>query len=310
MFCVVYHNPYIGQDFFSFFVVLLRRLLSFGSASIASDEVQLCVLCGVAVSSALVGSFLVLRRMAMLANSLSHTILVGIVIAFLILRKEHMVLDISVMLLAGLITGLLTTFLTEFISKVMRLQEDASIGLVFTSLFALGVILATLFTRSSRIGVEAIMGNVDALQTSDVKLVFIVLLCNVLLFGIFFKEFKITTFDPCLARALGFSAVFFNYLLMLQVSATAISAFRAVGVLMVLAFIVIPPLTARLLTHRLHYMLLISGAVGVLSSLLGVALSRHLLSVYDVAISTGGVVVCCMVFLFLLVVFKKVLVKL
>jgi manganese/zinc/iron transport system permease protein len=292
-------NPYIGQGFFAFFKIFFARLLTLDIFSPTSDEIQLLVLSGVALSSALVGTFLVLRRMTMLAHSLSHTILLGFVIAFLILQRQS--LDLSTLLVAGLITGLLTTFLTEFASKTIGLQEDASIGLVFTSLFALGVILTTLFTRSSRISVEAIMGNVDALQLSDLRLVIIVLAANLLIFALFFKEFRITTFDPSLARTLGISVTFFNYLLMLQVSTTSIAAFRAVGVLMVLAFIVIPPLTARLLTHRLHHMLMMSAGLGVVTSMIGVAISRHCLSVYSMAISTSGCVVCCMVVLYVVV---------
>ena len=174
----MYNNPYAGENFFSFFVVLFGRLFGFLSGRLSademvSDEVQLCVLSGVAISAALVGTFLVLRKMTMLANSLSHTILVGIVVAFLIFGTSE--LNFGVLVVAALLAGFLTTFLTEFVTKVMRLQEDASIGLVFTSLFALGVILAPLFTRSRRLGNEAIMGNVDALRISDIKLVFGVL---------------------------------------------------------------------------------------------------------------------------------------
>ena len=100
-----------------------------------------------------------------------------------------------------------------------------------------------------------------------------------------------TTFDPGLSRALGVSTVFFNYLLMIQVSATSIGGFRAVGVLMVLAFMTGPALTARLLTHNLKSMLLISAALGALASMVGVALSRHVLTVFGVALSTAGIVV-------------------
>jgi manganese/zinc/iron transport system permease protein len=199
------------------------------------------------------------------------------------------------MLIASLLTGLATTFLTEFLTKTVRLQEDASTGLVFSSLFALGVLLATLFTRNAHIGIEVVMGNVDALHADDLRLVYTILVANVVLIALFFKEYKITTFDGALARSMGISTLFFNYLLMVQVSATAVGAFRAVGVLMVLAFIIGPPLMARLLTHHLLRLLLISMGLGVLVSIAGVALSRHLLTVHRLALSTGGVVVCLIV---------------
>ena len=296
-----YFNPYTGQSFFGFFLVLLQRIWGFitgeyALSALATDEIQVLVLTGVAASSALVGTFLILRRMTMLANSLSHTILIGIVFAFLMSTQESVghgySLDIQPMLIAALVMGVLTAFLTEFLTKTARLQEDASTGIVFTSLFAFGIILVTLLTRNAHIGTEVVMGNVDALHIADCKLVFIVLAVNIILFALLYKEYLITTFDPALARALGISVGFFNYLLMIQVSATVISAFRAVGVLMVLAFITGPSLTARLLTHDLKRLLVYSVISGCISAVAGVALARHILSVYDVALSTGGIVVC------------------
>ncbi len=311
-----YYNPYNGQPFWGVIWILLQRIWGYmtGSlefANLVSDEVQILVLVGVACSSALVGTFLILRKMTMLANSLSHTILLGIVIAYLITHgsalagvEGHSGINIQAMLIAALITGLATTFLTEFLTKVARLQEDASTGLVFTSLFALGIVLVTLLTRNAHIGTEVVMGNVDALQPEDCRLVFLILGLNFILFFVFFKEFKITTFDPALAKALGFSPIFFNYLLMMQVSATSIGAFRAVGVLMVLSFMTGPPLTARLLTHNLKHLLFLSMLLGCLASIIGVALARHYLSVYGIALSTGGLVVCVITSIYLLAMFS------
>lgn len=306
-----YFNPYSGTTFFGFFFQLLQRLwaLLTGQLSLdqlATDEIQVLVLAGVSASAALVGVFLVLRKMTMLANSLSHTILVGIVLAFLwtyglggsMPDQPHQI-QIHVLLIASMIMGLITAFLTELLTKGARLQEDASTGIVFTSLFAVGVIAVTLLTRNAHIGIEAVMGNVDALQLSDAKLVYVVLAINVLIFLVFFKEFEITTFDPGLSRSFGISPTFFGYLLMMLVSLTSIGAFRAVGVLMVLALITGPALTARLLASTLKKMLLVSVAIGITASLIGVALSRHILTVYAISLSTAGVVVCVIVLFYL-----------
>ena len=300
-----YSNPYYDQTFWGFFYQFVSRLWMFATgqlplSTLAADEIQVLVLAGVAVSGALVGSFLVLRRMAMLANSLSHTILVGIVIAFILTRStQHAVINVPIMLLASLIMGVLTAVLTELLHKAARLQEDASMGIVFTTLFAFGIILVTLWTRNAHIGAEVVMGNVDALHFDDLSLVYWILGINLLLFSLFFKEYKLTTFDPGLAKVLGVSILLFNYLLMVQVSATVVGAFRAVGVVMVLAFIVGPPLIARMLTHSLSTLLALAATAGVAASIIGVALSRHLLTVYGMALSTGGVVVCILVFFYL-----------
>jgi len=305
----IFSNPYYNQTFVGFILEFFQRLgaLFTGQLTIeqlASDEIQVFILMGVAISSALVGSFLVLRRMTMLANSLSHTILMGIVLAYFFTSgqvEQGSIPPMQAMLIAALITGFLTTFLTEFLTKVGRLQEDASTGLVFTTLFALGVILVTILTRDAHIGTEAVMGNVDALHYKDLFWVYFIVVLNGVLMTLFFKEFQLTTFDPGLAKAMGFSPFFFNYLLMAQVSATTITSFRAVGVLLVLAFMTAPPLAARLLTHRLVSLLGWAMGLGAICSLVGVALTRHLLTVYGIALSTSGVVVCTLLVCYLLV---------
>lgn len=307
----MYLNPYTGKTFIGFIQELFIRLYAFLTGNLSwnqlvSDEIQMIVLICVASSAALVGTFLVLRKMTMLANSLSHTILLGIVATFVFTQDgllansdQYHTINVQAMLLASLVVGVLTAFLTEFLTKTIRLQEDASTGIVFTSLFALGIVLVTLLTRNAHVGTEVVMGNVDALHLDDIKLVAWVLLFNCLLVFLFFKEYKITTFDPSLAKALGISALFFNYLLMVQASATTVGAFRAVGVLMVLAFITGPVLTARLLTHDLKTLLFTAVGFGCLASIAGVALSRHILSVYGMPLSTSGLVVCVIVGLFL-----------
>ncbi len=305
-------NPYSGNTFFEFFYTLFIRLFEFITGNLpfenlATDEIQMIVLAGVSASSAMVGTFLVLRKMTMLANSLSHTILLGIVIAFLMTKNSVLPnangyvepINIFAMMFASLIMGIVTTFLTEFLTKTVKLQEDASTGLVFTGLFALGILLVTLLTRNAHIGTEVVMGNVDALHLDDCKFIFIILGINTFLFLLFFKEFKITTFDPGLSRAIGISTIFFNYLLMAQVSLTTIGAFRAVGVLMVLSFITGPPLIARLLTDHLKSMITYSIIIGVSASIIGVAISRHFLSVHGMALSTSGLVVTTILLLFI-----------
>lgn len=307
-----YPNPYYNQTFFGFIGTFLQRVLELFTghlpfAELASDEIQVFVLGSIATSAALLGCLLILRRMAMLANAISHTLLIGVVIAYLIEKGSTSPQEllheggfsIQTMILASLLTGVLTAFLTHFLTRVTQLQEDASIGLVFTSLFALGIILVTLLTRDAHIGTEAVMGNVDALHPHDLWYSLILLGINTGLFFLFFKQFLITTFDPSLARALGFSTFFFDVLLMLQTSGTVVGGFRAVGVIMVLAFMTGPPLIARMWTHRLKTLLSFAVGLGALSSLIGVALSRHLLTVYGTPFSTGSLVICVILGFFL-----------
>src|SRR5690242_11493237 len=169
-------NPYWGKDFFGVIGLFFQRVASlFTGGALAPDEIQICVLSLVAIASATIGTFLVMKKMAMLANSLSHTVLLGIVISYLclipFLPKEALSghgISVEILICASLITGLITTCLTQLLTSFFRLQEDASNGLVFTTLFALGIVLITALTRNAHIGTEAIMGNVDALHLNDV----------------------------------------------------------------------------------------------------------------------------------------------
>lgn len=285
------NNPYTGQNFFGFFAVFVSRFISMISGktsleSLATDEIQILVFSAIGISGALVGTFLVLKKMTMLANSLSHTILLGIIITYLLLPLSSFSL-----LVASLITAISTTFLMETFNTVMKLQKDASIGLVFSIFFALGIALVSCCSKNVHIGIDLVMGNADALKRSDLTDVFVILGINIVLFLLFFRGFKITTFDPQLAKSVGFSNTFFNYILMMQTSATSVGGFKAVGVLMVVSFFVTPTLTARLLTHNLHRLIWMSVLISLFVSFVGVALSRHCLSVYGIGLSTGGIVV-------------------
>ncbi len=266
-------NPYTHQTFFPFLFVFFKRMSLFVSGNLpfselASDEIQIFVLSALSFSGAIIGTFLVLRKMTMLANALSHTILLGIVAAFLITRGFSSIdpfspLPLGILFVASFISAGLTTFFTDFLHRHLRLQEDASIGLVFTSFFALGILLISLLTRNLHLGTELVMGNVDALVVQDLFLVTAVCAINCILLLLLYRGLKITTFDAGLARILGFSSHLFSYLLMFLTSLTAIVGFRAVGVLLVLAFFVFPYLIARLLTHRLKVLIFLAILIGL-----------------------------------------------
>ena len=285
-------NPYYHQSFFSFFHVLFKRLTTL-SGSLASDEIQLIVLILISMTAAILGVFLVLRKTTMLANSLSHTILLGIAVTYLCMKGvDFYQLSLTTLLITSLMTALITTLLTEGLTRWLSLQEDASIGLVFTTLFALGIILVTLYAKNAHIGVEAIMGNVDALHRHDISRVAMVTLGVVVIVGLFFKPLKVMTFDPILARGLSIPVTGYHYMLMLLTAVAAIAAFRAVGVFLFLSLLVGPPLMARRFTRDLFSLIVLSAFLGVLFSLGAVALSRHCLSIWGIPLSTAGIQVC------------------
>src|SRR5579863_3220866 len=162
-------NPYTDVNFFEFFWVLGKRIWQFatgGGTSLATDEIQLGVLACCSIACGLLVPFIVLKRMSMFANSLSHTTLLGIAGAFLFASYwwGSGMTDLSTLLMGALLSAILTAGLTEILSRVFRLAPDASIGLSFTTLFAIGVILVSVFTRDAHLSTEAVTGNCDALQ--------------------------------------------------------------------------------------------------------------------------------------------------
>lgn len=239
----------------------------------------------VAASCALVGSFLVLRRMALMSDAISHSILLGIVLMFFVVESTT-----SPLLIVGAtITGLITVLLVEALTRTQLVKEDAAIGLVFPLLFSLGVILITRYASNVHLDVDAVLLGELAFAPFNRMVVFGVDVgpqalwlalgvgaLNVLFITLFYKELKLATFDAGLAAALGFSPVLIHYGLMTLVSVTAVSSFEAAGTVLVVALMIAPPAAAYLLTDRLPRMLGLSAAIGVLSAVLGFALARVL----------------------------------
>lgn len=230
----------------------------------------------VGITCGIVGAYLVLRRMAMMADAISHTVLLGIVVAFLMTNR----LDGVHMLIGAVVAGLVTTFLVQwFHSK--GVQHDASIGVVFTTLFAIGVILISTSVGNVHLDVKhALMGEIAFIPWNTVSLLgfdipvatltLAIVLFIVLIFILaFYKEWKITAFDPALALSLGLPVVFLHYLFMGLVSITTVASFDAVGAIMVVAMLVTPAAAAYLWTERLSVMIGLSASFGAISAIAG-----------------------------------------
>ena len=231
----------------------------------------------VGVATSVLGVFLVLRQNSMLTDAISHSVLLGIVVMFFIIGDSA-----SPLLLVGAAgAGVLTVYLTELLHGSGRVKQDAAIGLVFPALFALGVLLISLYARNVHIDTHAVLlGEIgfawlDTIEVFGVRLarslgvMAVVTAINVLFVAVFFKELKIVTFDPALALALGFSPTLFHYLLLSLTSVTAVGAFDAVGAILVIAFFIVPPAAAYLLTDRLWLLLVYAAGIAVSASISG-----------------------------------------
>lgn len=238
----------------------------------------------VAITCAMIGCFLVLRKMAMLADAISHTVLLGIVGGFLVSRS----LEGPSLLIGAIVVGLLTAFIVQVLSG-KGVQADAAIGVVFTSLFAIGVILLSVFAGNIHLDVDhALMGEITFIPWDTVEwngmdlgpkavwLLSFVFIINLLLIIFFYKEFKISSFDPEMAVAIGIPVLFIHYLQMGMLSITTVASFDSVGAILVVAMLIVPASTAYLLTDKLLNMLFISAGIGVISAISGYYLATLL----------------------------------
>ena len=233
------------------------------------------VLCN--TSCAILGCYLVLRRMSLLGDAISHSVLPGLALAFVLTGS----ISGWGMAVGAAALGVLTAFLTQAIGKLADVPEDASMGVVFTSLFAVGVILVTRVASQADLDPGCVLyGLIEFTPLDTVRLFGIevprafqslgpALVFTVGFVGLFWKELKIVSFDPALARAMGFRVGLIHYLLMAMVAGVTVASFEAVGSILVVAMLIVPAATAHLLTDRLVGMMLWSTAVAVLSAIFG-----------------------------------------
>lgn len=238
----------------------------------------------VGVAASLLGAFLVLRRESMLSDAISHSVLLGIVGAYLLTGALAGFWSIT----GAALAGLLSVLLTEALLRTRRVKRDAAIGLVFPALFALAVLLINLFARDVHLDADAVLLGEIAFAWLDTVALFglevprslavmaLIAAVNLAFVALLFKELKLASFDPALAQALGYRPRLLGLLLWGLLAVTAVGAFEAVGVVLFVAFVVVPAATAVLLTDRLPSMIAIAVAVAIASSFLGYGVALRL----------------------------------
>ena len=256
---------------------MIDSLMSYFAISYES----LFVLVATAMACAILSPFLVLRKLSMVSDAISHSVLLGIVIAFFIVKDVG-----SPFLIAGAaLFGVITVFVVEFLSGTGLVKNDDAVGIVFPMFFALAVVLITKFARNVHLDTDVVlMGEVIIAPLNRVEFIGmslpkalvqmgILLLINLLFVIIFFKELKITTFDRGFAKLAGFSSVALFYVLMTLSSFTAVTAFDAVGAILVVSFLITPGAAAYLISKDLKVMIAISVGYAVINSIIGYVFS-------------------------------------
>lgn len=256
----------------------------------------------VATACGLVGNYLMMRRMALVGDAISHSVLPGIAIAFLLSNSRGTL----PMFTGALIAGIITTILIEVIHKKSRVKQDAAIGIAFTTLFAIGVILISLYASQVDLDQECVLyGEIafvpfgEPVQLTDafslpvpVLRMGIVAVITLVFVVLFYKQLLVSSFDAGLATSLGINATFVHYALMCWLSITVVSAFESVGAILVIAMLILPGATAFLLSHRLPVIHALTVLMAALSSVLGL----HLATWLDCSMAGAMVVMASVLF--------------
>lgn len=260
-----------------------------------------------AIACALPGVFLVLRGVALMSDAISHAILPGIVIMFLLVHNLE-----SPLLIAGAcLAGLVTVLLTEWIIGTHRIGKDAAIGLVFPLFFSIGILLISRYTYNVHVDTDMVLlgelafapfdrliiGNVDV-GPCAVWVMGIIALINCAAIGFFYKELKLSTFDPTLAQMLGINPTKMHYLLMTLTSITAVSAFNVVGSIVVVALMLTPAATAYLLTNHISALVASSLAIATITAVAGYDLACILDASIAGSIATMSGIIFLLVLIF------------
>lgn len=217
----------------------------------------------VGILSGVIGSFIILRGMALMGDAISHAILPGVAVSY--------ILGINYFY-GAVIMGVITSLGIGFVSQNSKIKNDTSIGIVFSAFFALGVIL--LMKAQTAVDLTQILfGNVLTVRTADMWLTFVVGVFVLACIFIFYKEFLITSFDPVIAKSYGINTKYIHYLMMVLLTLVTVASLQTVGVILVVAMLITPAATAYLLTNNMTTMMALSSLFGAVSSIIGLYFS-------------------------------------
>ncbi|MEC2160996.1 metal ABC transporter permease [Virgibacillus halodenitrificans] len=241
-------------------------------------SVMVGIICGV------IGCFIILRGMALMGDAISHAVLPGVALSYF--------LGIN-FFFGAVFTGVVTAIGIGYISQNSRIKNDSSIGIMFTSAFALGIVLITLMKSSTDL-YHILFGNVLAVRPSDMWMTLIIGIIVLASVYLFYKELLVTSFDETMAQAYGLPTKLIHYFLMTLLTMVTVASLQTVGIVLVVAMLITPAATAYLLTNRLSMMLFLSSGFGIISAVLGLYIS------YRANLASGATIVLVATGLFII----------
>ena len=219
----------------------------------------------VGIVCAIVGSYLMVQRLALLGDAISHSVLPGLAIAFILGAN---------IFIGAFIAGVLSTVIIAWIKTRSTIKEDAAMGIVFSAFFALGITLITIVQKDNKIDLNHFLfGNILGVTAADAIDTAVIVAVVLLVVVLFYKELLFYTFDPLGAQATGLPVNLLNFGLMVLIALTIVASLKAVGVVLVLSLLITPASTAYLLVTRLHQVMILGAIIGVISSISGMYLS-------------------------------------
>ncbi len=256
------HNPALVCPMLS---PLLHWLLD--PLQYAFMQRSLLVAITIGIICAVIGSYLMVQRLALLGDAISHSLLPGLAIAFL--------LGINIFV-GAFVAGILSTIIIAWIHTRSPVKEDAAMGIVFSAFFALGIMLITVVQKENKIDLNHFLfGNILGVTTSEVKDTAIIAIIVLATVALLYKELLFYSFDPLGAKASGLPVNLLHSSLMVLIALTVVASMKAVGVILVLSLLITPSATAYLLVPRLHQVMAIGAAIGTISSISGMYLSYY-----------------------------------
>ncbi|WP_201307747.1 metal ABC transporter permease [Companilactobacillus farciminis] len=243
----------------------MASIVEFFNALTKYDFLQSALLTAVMVGimSGIIGSFIILRGMSLMGDAISHAVLPGVAVAYM--------LGINILLGAS-VFGVLAALLIVFVASRSKIKTDTSIGVVFSAFYALGFILISMAESSTNLH-HILFGNILAVSDSNIMTTAIVLGLVILFVVVFYKELLVTSFDETYARTYGLKVQVIHYALMLVLTLVTVSALQTVGIILVVAMLITPAATAFLWTDKLNIMLVLSAVVGIISAITGLYFS-------------------------------------
>ena len=245
----------------------------------------------IGITCGAVGSFIILRSLSLMGDAISHAVLPGVAISYML--GIHF-------FIGALVCGFLASFMITFIRENSLIKGDTAIGITFSSFLALGIILIGLANSSTDL-FHILFGNILAVQDSDMWMCMGVAVLVLSLLALFFKGFLLTSFDPVLAQTMGYRVGFYHYLLMGLITLVSISAMQSVGTILIVAMLVTPAATAYLFAKSLKQMIFMASGIGALASLLGLFLGYSL----NMAVGSSIVLTATLIFLLAFLVTKR-----